>query len=67
MFHWRIFLGGVFLAAAALSTLGTLLGPMLAGVLGTAVVAGRTAPIIEILGSLAAGLAAERLSTKSRS
>lgn len=65
MFQWKVFLGGMFVAAAAISTVGTFVAsPAVAALAIPAAAAGRLGALAELIGSVAAGLLAQRLSHK---
>jgi hypothetical protein len=66
MDHWKVFLGGAFLTAAALAALAPMILTSLSAVFGGAVLAARVGGGLEVLASLLGGLLATRLSYRGR-
>lgn len=63
MFEWKVFLGGMFLAAAALGSLMAVATPAIAL---PAVMAGRVGTVVEVLGSLVGGVLATLYTKRQR-
>jgi predicted lysophospholipase L1 biosynthesis ABC-type transport system permease subunit len=63
MFEWKVFMGGMFVAAAALGSLMAVAVPALAL---PAVLAGRVGTAVELIGSVAGGVLATLYSKHQR-